>query len=402
MTDDNPIRVLVAEDDDAVRGALSALIGEEPKLLLVAAVGDAEAAIEAAQRERPNVALLDVRMPGGGGTRAARGIKRVSPETHMLALSAYEDRATVLEMVEAGVDGYLVKGSTIGTIVGSIEQAAEGRGSLSTEVTTGVIEELAEQLGVQRRAEERCRRSEQRIRSCLDQPGAFQLVFQPICTLDGSLVGTEALSRFRGPPKRGPERWFAEASEVGLRAELELAAVRTAFEDLPSLPTDAYLSVNLSPATVMGPAFHKLIGIIDASRIVVEVTEHAPIDDYGRMNDAVRRIRALGARLAIDDAGAGFASLRHILRLDPDFIKLDRTLIRGIGGDQSKQALAAGLISFAEKIGATIVAEGIETPAELRALDALGVLYGQGFYLARPVPLEKLGTLRPRRTKSAA
>jgi EAL domain-containing protein (putative c-di-GMP-specific phosphodiesterase class I)/DNA-binding NarL/FixJ family response regulator len=399
---DKPIRVLIAEDDTAVRGALSALIGDEPRLELVAAVADADAAIAAAECERPDVALLDVRMPGGGGASAARGIKRACPETHMLALSAHEDRDTVLEMVEAGVAGYLVKGSTIETIVSSIEGAANGQGSLSVEVTGGVIDELAGALTLQRRAAARRDRSKHRIRQALNDPEALQLVFQPICTLDGTLVGSEALSRFRGPPKRSPEAWFAEASAVGLLVELELAAARAAFAAVPSLPSKTCLSVNVSPVTVIGSTFQKLIRKVEARRIVVEVTEHAPIADYARMNDAVRRIKAEGVRLAIDDAGAGFASLRHILRLDPDFIKLDGTLIRGIAKDRSKQALAAGLISFAEKIGAAIVAEGIETAGELRALAALGVQYGQGFYLARPVPLAKLGSVQPRKTKVLA
>jgi EAL domain-containing protein (putative c-di-GMP-specific phosphodiesterase class I)/DNA-binding NarL/FixJ family response regulator len=399
---DKPIRVLVAEDDVAVRGALTALIGDEPRLELVAAVGDADQAIAAAERERPDVALLDVRMPGGGGARAARGIKRACPETRILALSAYEDRDTVLEMVEAGVAGYLVKGSTIEKIVSSIERAANGQGSLSVEVTGDVIEELAGQLAVQRRTDERRGRSQKRIRQALDDPAALQLVFQPICKLDGTLVGSEALSRFRGPPKRGPEAWFAEASDVGLRTELELVAIRAALAAVQSLPSNTCLAVNVSPATVIAPSFQKLIPKTDGRRIVVEVTEHAPIADYERMNEAVQRLKAEGVRLAIDDAGAGFASLRHILRLDPDFIKLDGTLIRGIAKDRSKQALAAGLISFAEKIGATIVAEGIETAGELNALAALGVQYGQGFYLARPVPLAKLGSVQPKRTKMLA
>src|SRR5262249_15808220 len=125
----------------------------------------------------------------------------------------------------------------------------------------------------------------------------------------------------------------------------------------------------------------------DASRIVVEVTEHMPVEDYNALNRALERVRALGVRLAIDDAGAGFASLRHILQLAPDFVKLDRTLIDDIERDRSHQALAAGLISFAKKIEATIVAEGIERKAQLRALRDLGVSCGQGFLLARPAPL---------------
>jgi EAL domain-containing protein (putative c-di-GMP-specific phosphodiesterase class I)/DNA-binding NarL/FixJ family response regulator len=386
------IRVLIAEDDASVRAALAALIEDEPQLTLVAAVADAEHAIAAAQRERPDVALLDVRMPGGGGAHAARGIKRASPQTRVVALSAFEDRSTVLEMLEAGVDGYLVKGSTIGAIVKSIERADEGESSLSTEVTGAVIGELATQLSTERRASERYRRLERRIARALE-PESLRLVFQPICTLDGTMVGTEALSRFRGPPERGPLEWFAEATSVGLRTDLELAAVRAAFDELPTLPSGSCLSVNVSPETLASASFEELVRAVDGTRIVAEVTEHAPVADYARLNDVIALLRSHGLRLAIDDAGAGFASLRHILQLDPDFIKLDRTLIEGVGNDRSKQALAKGLISFAQTIGATIIAEGIETPAELSMLRELGVRYGQGFYLGRPVPLAELASM---------
>ena len=120
---------------------------------------------------------------------------------------------------------------------------------------------------------------------------------------------------------------------------------------------------------------------------MVEITEHAPIDDYESLRDALAACASSASALAIDDAGAGFASLRHILRLEPELIKLDRTLIDGIESDRSRQALAAGLISFAEKIDATIVAEGIERPAEVEKLAELGVRYGQGYFFARPAPL---------------
>jgi EAL domain-containing protein (putative c-di-GMP-specific phosphodiesterase class I) len=130
-----------------------------------------------------------------------------------------------------------------------------------------------------------------------------------------------------------------------------------------------------------------MLGTVDADRIVVEVTEHTPVENYDVLNDALDRLRGLGVRLAIDDAGAGFASLRHILRLAPEFVKLDRTLIDGIEHDRSHQALAAGLITFANKIDATIVAEGIERAEQLHALRELGVTWGQGFLLARPAPL---------------
>ena len=305
-------------------------------------------------------------------------------------------------MLEAGADGYLVKGSSIETIVTSIERAARGQGSLSVEVTGSVIEELAGLLHARRRTEERSRRREERVRHALDDD-VVHAVFQPICTLAGSTVGAEALARFRGPPSRGPVRWFAEADEVGLLRELELAAVRAALAALPALPDHVFLSVNVSPATLATPGFLRLVAASDGARVVVEITEHARIHDYESLREALEAVRELGARIAIDDAGAGFASLRHILRLEPEFIKLDRTLIDGIESDRSRQALAAGLISFAEKIDATIVAEGIERPAEVEKLSELGVRYGQGFFFARPAPLPLpllVARLRPEDTAS--
>jgi EAL domain-containing protein (putative c-di-GMP-specific phosphodiesterase class I)/DNA-binding NarL/FixJ family response regulator len=381
------IRVLVAEDDPAVRAALVGLIQAEPNFELVGETASAADAIDLAGQEQPDVAVIDVRMPGGGPA-AVRGIKRKSPETRMLAFSAAEDRATVLEMLEAGVVGYLVKGSSIESIIESVEQAAGGQGSLSVEITGDVIEELVGQLSVRRRAEGRRRQRESRVRRAMESEGALGVVFQPICDLNtGKPVGVEALARFHVPPERGPDSWFAEASEVGLRRELELVALRHALSHLSELPKGLFLSVNISPATLRSAPFRKAIAAVDAKRIVLEVTEHTPVQDYDALNNAVERVRAVGARLAIDDAGAGFASLRHILRLAPDFVKLDRTLIDNIERDRSHQALAAGLISFARKIDATIVAEGIERAGQLRALRDLGVSCGQGFLLARPAPL---------------
>ena len=258
-----------------------------------------------------------------------------------------------------------------------------------------------------------------RIRRALDDD-LLHTVFQPICTLAGSTVGAEALSRFRGPPSRGPLRWFAEAEEVGLLRDLELVAVRAALAALPDLPGGVFLSVNVSPATLATAGFLRLIAGSDGARVVVEITEHARIHDYESLREALDALREFGVRVAIDDAGAGFASLRHILRLEPEFIKLDRTLIDGIECDRSRQALAAGLISFAEKIDATIVAEGIERPAEVDALADLGVRYGQGFFFAQPAPLplpllvgataadrdsaheRRTGTRAPRRARRSA
>jgi EAL domain-containing protein (putative c-di-GMP-specific phosphodiesterase class I)/DNA-binding NarL/FixJ family response regulator len=404
------IRVLIAEDDANLRDALAAGVDWEDDLEVVGAVADGFEAVELAERTRPDVALIDVRMPGGGAV-AVRALRRRSAETRAIALTAHDDRATVLALLEAGATGYLVKGVSLAAIVEAIRRAAAGQSSLSATVTGEVIDELAVELTARRRSDERSRRREARVRRALADDRAFGVVLQPIVALKSRrVVGYEALSRFRGPPRRSPDRWFAEADEVGLLRELELAAVRKALDTLPCLASDVYLSVNVSPGTLVAAAFRKLLAQIDAERVVVEVTEHARVDDYQRIATARAQLRLLGVRLAIDDAGAGFASLRHILRLAPDLIKLDRTLIAGVEADRSRQALAAGLISFAAGIDATIVAEGIERPGEVKALTALGVDFGQGYLLGRPAPLRpaaaraksEAGATRRRQTASGA
>jgi EAL domain-containing protein (putative c-di-GMP-specific phosphodiesterase class I)/ActR/RegA family two-component response regulator len=391
------LRVIVVEDDEAVRDALAALIGGETGLELVGTAADAVEAIKLAAATKPDVVLLDVRMPRGGGAVAARGIGQRSPSTKVIALSAVADRSTVLEMLEAGAIGYLLKGGPVDEITKAIERAPHGDATLSVEVAGDVIEALAGRLRVRSRNRKRTDVRERSIQRAIRDEGALTTLFQPIVNLaDGVAVGVEALARFTGPPERAPNLWFAEAASVGLRTELELVAVRKALEALPQVPRGNYLAVNVSPTTLTKAAFRKLVAATDAARLVVEITEHAPIVNYSRIDDALAKLRSLGVRLAIDDAGAGFASLRHILRLSPELIKLDVTLIRDIHRDRSKQALAAGLIAFAEKSGASIIAEGIEQAVEVRALVELGVGYGPGNLFGEPGPLERKRSRRRR------
>jgi EAL domain-containing protein (putative c-di-GMP-specific phosphodiesterase class I) len=234
----------------------------------------------------------------------------------------------------------------------------------------------------------------ERVEKAIDDR-AFTIVFQPIFDLDGgAIVGMEALARFSALPQRTPEMWIAEAEAVGLLMDLELALADAALDGLESLPPDAYLALNFSPQTAVSDRLRDLLERADPSRIVVEVTEHAPVADYDELREALSGLRERGVRLAIDDAGAGFASLRHIIRLDPDLIKLDITLTREIETDPVRQALAVALVSFAEHIGATVVAEGVESELELEALRRAGVRHAQGFLLGRPGPLAEAASGR--------
>lgn len=380
----DPIRVVVAEDDAVFREALTDLIRGDDTLELAGEARDAQQAIDLVRDQTPDVAIVDVRMPAGGGRRAARGIRLCSPRTKVVALSAYGDRGAVMEMLGAGAAGYLVKGTVAGEIIETIHRIVQGQAILSEEVTTEVVSELGEHLERRQRAVQERASKLRRIKKALE-PGALKMVFQPIFDLeDGSHAGFESLARFELEPARSPQVWFEEAAEVGLLVELEVAAIRAALGHLDRIAANAYLSVNISPQTALSPTFRGALQGIDVSRTMIEVTEHAPIEDYVTLEQALADLRRKGMRLAIDDAGAGYSGLQHILRLNPDVIKLDLSLTRGIDGDPRRRALAAALIAFATEIDAVIVAEGIETSAELDALRALGVSCGQGYHLSRP------------------
>lgn len=227
---------------------------------------------------------------------------------------------------------------------------------------------------------------EDRVRAAL-AGDLFDSYLQPIVRLaDRAVVGFEALTRFRGEHARTPDVWFAEAASVGLGIELELAVARLALTSLRLLPTQAYLSLNFSPATVIDPGLAALLQSQPAERLVLEVTEHDAVEDYPSLEQSLRSLRSSGLRLAIDDAGAGFSSFRHVIQLAPDIIKADVALTRGIDRDPARQALTRSLARFAHETGATIVSEGIETDAELRTAARLGVSFGQGYLLGRPAP----------------
>jgi GAF domain-containing protein len=150
------------------------------------------------------------------------------------------------------------------------------------------------------------------------------------------------------------------------------------------MPAGAFIAINLSPETLASDAMVETLRQFPLDRLVIELTEHEPVMDYAAVHGTLGPLRERGLRLAVDDAGAGFASLRHILRLAPDIIKLDRSLTAGIHLDQKRRALAAALISFAEETEASLIAEGIETQVQLDVLRSLGVPCGQGYYLGRP------------------
>jgi EAL domain-containing protein (putative c-di-GMP-specific phosphodiesterase class I) len=223
------------------------------------------------------------------------------------------------------------------------------------------------------------------ILSLLADPQALTMVFQPVLDLrTGRVAAYEALARFNRTPVRSPDKWFAQAHRFGLGAALEARALAAALA-VAGRPAGTRLTLNLSLSS-LGAAEIEAVLPERLDDLVIEVTENELAVGDPQTTAAIAALRARGAALAVDDTGAGYAGLTHVMRLAPNVIKLDRALTTDIDSDPVKAALVSSFVRYARDIDATVCAEGIETAAELARLAELDVAYGQGFHLGRPSP----------------
>jgi EAL domain-containing protein (putative c-di-GMP-specific phosphodiesterase class I) len=224
--------------------------------------------------------------------------------------------------------------------------------------------------------------------------GGPVVALQPIVDLaTGERIGAEALSRFPADWGMAPDVVFAQAHSVGLGDRLELLALERAAEHLDRV--DGYVAMNVSPATLLTPECGDLLGRLPLRRVLLELSEHDQVGDYAALTTTLAPFRAEGLRLAIDDVGAGFSSLRHIVVTAPDVIKIDRSIISGLDTDPVLTKLVQSLVEFGHGCGVRVVAEGVETAGEAAALRALAVDHGQGWYFGRPGAPEALATFAP-------
>jgi len=232
----------------------------------------------------------------------------------------------------------------------------------------------------------------QRLAPVLADGGPVVLL-QPIVDLaTGTRLGAEALSRFPAQWRKAPDVVFAEAHTIGVGDRLELLALQRAAAHLAHVP--GYVSMNVSPATLLTPACLDLLAALPLHRVLLELSEHDQVGDYAALQTALAPLRAQGMRLAIDDVGAGFSSLRHIVITGPDVIKIDRSIVSGLDTDPVLSRLVESLVGFAHGGGVRVVAEGVETAAEHAMLRALGVDDGQGWHFGRPAPVDVLDAPR--------
>jgi EAL domain-containing protein (putative c-di-GMP-specific phosphodiesterase class I) len=211
------------------------------------------------------------------------------------------------------------------------------------------------------------------------------IAYQPMMDLsEEQCIGIEALARFP-KPFGPPDLTLAAAKTVGLSLELERLAIRQAWKIIPALGPGQFLALNVSPDALVELARRaNLRTDLPLSQLVVEITEHSAVESYAALHNELAPLRQQGLRIAVDDAGAGYASLRHVLELQPDFIKVDRSLIHGIADDHARRVAVSAFLSLALDLGSTVVAEGVERPADLATVRDLGLHAAQGYLLGKP------------------
>ncbi len=386
-------RVVLVDDEPANLALLRNLLSRQG-LRHLYEVGDGSDALARIAEVDPDLVLLDLHMPGIDGYAVLAELRERAAGSYLpvLVLTADTTRQAIERALDLGARDFLTKPFDI------IEATLRVRNLLETKELHTTLRHHNLHLGRQvwdyQRAEESEREARQVIVDRIEQvlsAGDVTMVFQPVFEVEsGAVVGCEALARFPRDVTRGPDRWFADADDVGLGTQLEMAAVLGALECLSELPDPLFLAINVSPATAMAPELRELLGQADRGRIVLELTEHVSVEDYGAMRDGLAIFRDNGVRLALDDTGAGYAGFRHLIGLNPDVIKLDISLTRDIDHDVARRALAAALVSFSHDVGAKVIAEGVENSAELSTLLDLGVPWVQGFYLGRPQELANI------------
>ena len=382
--------VLVVDDNLANVKLLHAIL-ERAGLRNMRVYIDSREAVGSLERQ-PDLALVDLHMPHLDGYVVLERLVQRAAGTYLptVILTADASPEALRRALDSGAQDFITKPFD------ATEVLLRVRNLLQTSYLHKELRQhnrwLRTRVDQQRAVEavERGERAQQEERiSAVLRTQALAVAFQPVVEVaTGRVVGVEALSRFSAEPIRSPDVWFAEAERVGLGIDLQLLAIQHALVALEKLPPEVFLAVNLTPGVVVDPG-RRLLRMVGPTldRLVLELTEQVPVEDYDVLNAAIAPLREAGARLAVDDTGAGYAGLRHLIALAPEVVKLDFSLTRGIDGDPARRALASALVRFGRDTGALVVAEGVETPAELETLGALEVPWAQGYLIARPQPL---------------
>jgi EAL domain-containing protein (putative c-di-GMP-specific phosphodiesterase class I) len=296
----------------------------------------------------------------------------------------------------------LADGSIYGALTCLNRTAQESLNGRDVRIARVFAEMIAEQIDSESNVAATRERIVEAVEEVIaDDGGSF--LYQPIFDVARHEIrGFEALARFPGKPNRSPDQWFSDATAVGLDVALETSIVAKAFAGFASFPENVFIAFNVSPSMIVSGVLEAAFATVPLPRVVLEVNEHVTFRQYEEMAVALTPMRANGLRVSVAEAGGGLESLRHIVKLQPDIIKLDLALVREIDTDAASRALAAALILFAKEHGCEIIAEGIETVKQRDAVHALGVSNMQGYLLGRPCTLRRAELLFPFHSAAAA
>jgi EAL domain-containing protein (putative c-di-GMP-specific phosphodiesterase class I) len=370
--------VLAVDDNPANVELLRALL-EGEGLSRVSTETDSRRVSDLLPSVNPDLVLLDLHMPHIDGVAVLEQITKFAAGAYLpvLVLTADVSSEARNRALAHGASDFLSKPLDLTEVTLRIANLLQTRQLYAAlRRTERVDEAIPLEEGLVR----------DRIQAVL-QDASVTPVFQPIVDIDTmTTVGHEALARFATPHERGPAGWFADALRVGLGVELEWLALTRALPFLDTASAETFLALNMSPATILHLRQQPLCGPELCPRIVVELTEHVPVEDYSALRGSLSVMREQGARLAADDLGSGYGGFRHLLALEPDIIKLDISIVQRIDRNKGARALASALVAFAADVGALVIAEGVEEAAELAELRDVGVHLAQGYYLGRPEP----------------
>jgi EAL domain-containing protein (putative c-di-GMP-specific phosphodiesterase class I)/AmiR/NasT family two-component response regulator len=394
----NEMSVLIVDDNAANVALMDALLREQG-LHLIHTETDARRVPHRLVETDPDLVLLDLHMPHVDGYTVLTQIQRYAAGSYLpvLVLTADTTASARDRALGQGAQDYLTKP------VDAAEATLRVANLLRIRRLLGALRQSADRAPHEqgRRWSNRAERLGRTEAVLRDQ--SITAVFQPVVDVKTlRVVGYEGLSRFPDRGALGPQQWFSDAFAVGLGPELEWLAATTILSYLDHVAAGTFLAINMSPATILYAIERELCPTKACSRVVIELTEHQPIEDYSVVQRALATLRGFGARLAADDLGSGYAGFRHLISLRPDLIKLDMSLVRGIHRHPGQRALASALAAFARDVGARVIAEGVEEQAELDTLRSIGVPWAQGCYLGGPGPLPIVGDAPSAATRTLA
>ncbi|MCA9639612.1 MAG: EAL domain-containing protein [Polyangiaceae bacterium] len=367
-------RVLVVDDERFIREVLADFLGMEGYQVRTAE--DGAAASRELDRSKYDVVITDLKMPNMGGLDLLREIERKSPDAVTIVMTGFGTVETAIDAMKRGAHDYVLKPFKVEQVLEIVRQGLEARSN-----GTGPHSRRAQVDSARKELSERFSR----------MMDTLWLAYHPIVTVDGNIYGYEALMRSEEPSFPDPSLVLSAAEDLDQLHALGRRIRDRAVEGFKEAPEGSHLFVNLHPADLMDSQLFSPTAPLSkiAPRVVLEITERASLEKLDDVPGRVASLRALGFRVAIDDLGAGYAGLGSFTELEPDIVKLDMSLVRGVHLHRTKEKVILSMMSLARELGTTVVAEGVETEEERAKLTEIGCDLLQGFFFAKPRRLSR-------------